>query len=58
MLGSHTAVEEAVYAISWNHQIAGLTYPGDVPFIQTVLAGLRHSLLKPIVKKEPIMSIS
>ena len=55
--GSRSAVEEAVYAISWIHHMAGLPSPSDSPFIQTVLAGLRRSLAKPTVKKEPITAV-
>ena len=51
---SRSAVEEAVYSISWIHQMAGVSSPADDPFVQTVLAGLRRSLAKPAVKKEPI----
>ena len=51
--GSCTAVEEAVYAIAWTHQAAGLTSPADDPFVQTVLAGLRRVLALPTVKKQP-----
>jgi len=46
-------VEEAVYALTWVHQAAGLPSPSDDPFVQTVLAGLRRTLALPTVKKRP-----
>ena len=52
--GSRSAVEEAVNAASWAHQIAGLDGIGQSPVIKTVMAGLQRSLAKPKVKKEPI----
>ena len=51
--GSRAAVEEAVYALAWIHQAAGLASPADDPFVQTVLAGLRRRLAVPTVKKRP-----
>ena len=54
---SHSAVEETVYAISWIHQMAGVSLPSDDPFIQ-ILAGLRSSLAKPTVKKECITCVA
>lgn len=54
--GSRAAVEEAVYALAWIHQAAGLPSPADDPFVQTVLAGLRRVLALPTVKKRPVTS--
>ena len=51
---SRASVEEAVYAITWIHEMAGLTSPAANPFVQTVLSGLRRSLSQPVAKKEPI----
>ena len=51
---SHASVEEAVYAITWIHEMTGLTFPAANPFVQTVLSGLCCSLAQPVVKKEPI----
>ena len=50
---SRATVEEAVYALTWVHQAAGLPSPSDDPFVQTVLAGLRRILALPAVKKRP-----
>jgi hypothetical protein len=39
---SKAAVEEAVYALSWLHQVGGLQpVVGTSPLVQTTLAGLR-----------------
>ena len=51
---SKAAAEEAVYAISWAHNLAGLSSPTEMPLVQTTLQGLRRLLAKPIQKKEPI----
>ena len=51
---SKAAVEEAVNAISWAHQLAGMAPITTAPFVRTVLAGLQRQLAKPIQKKEPI----
>ena len=54
--GSRASVEEAVYALSWIHEAAGLPSPINDPFVQTVLGGLRRMLASPTVKKQPITS--
>jgi len=41
-------------ALSWVHAICGLDNPSTHPFLKTVLEGLRHSLAKPVIKKEPV----
>ena len=51
--GSKAAVEEAVYAISWAHSMAGMPSPTADQFVQIVLAGLKRYLAKLIIKKEP-----
>ena len=51
---SRAAVEVAVNAISWAHQMAGLQPISSSPFLRSVLAGLQRQLARPIVKKEPI----
>ena len=58
LTGSRASVEEAVYALSWIHEAAGLPSPIDDPFVQTVLGGggLRRMLASPTVKKQPITS--
>ena len=48
---SKAAVEEAVNAISWAHQLAGMAPITTAPFVRTVLAGLQRQLAKPIQKK-------
>ena len=48
--GSRASVEEAVYALSWIHEAAGLPSPINDPFVQTVLGGFvgcwHHPLLR------------
>ena len=51
---SKAAVEVAVNAVSWAHQMAGLEPISSSPFVRTVLAGLQRQLAKPKTKKEPI----
>lgn len=51
---SKAAVEVAVNAISWAHQLAGIAPISSAPFVRTVLAGLQRQLAKPKQKKEPV----
>ena len=51
---SKSAVEEAVHAISWVHQISGLPSVTESPFVRSALAGLQRKLAKPKTKKEPV----
>ena len=51
---SKAAVEEAVHALSWLHEVAGLEPVGSVPIVQATLNGLRRVLAKPKTRKEPI----
>ena len=51
---SKSAVEEAVNAIGWLHQTAGLPSIAESPFIRAVLSGLQRKLAKPKVRKEPV----
>ena len=51
---SRASVEEAVNAISWAHQLAGLPPISSSAFVRATLAGLQRKLAKPKVKKEPI----
>ena len=48
--GSRASVEEAVYALAWIHEAAGLSSPINDPFVQTVLGGFvtcwHHPLLR------------
>ena len=47
--------EEAVYTISWAHNLAGLLPPMETPLVQITSQGLQRLLAKPIQKKEPII---
>ena len=49
-----TAAEEAVHALSWLHEVAGLESVGSMPIVQATLSGLRRVLAKPKTRKEPI----
>ena len=51
---SKAAVDEAVNAISWVHELSGLPSVAGSPFIGAVQAGLQRMLAKPKAKKEPI----
>ena len=53
-IGSEASVDEAVNAVSWAHQLAGLAPVAQAPFVHTALAGLHRQLAKPKHKKEPI----
>eukprot|EP00731_Ephydatia_muelleri_P008531 Em0004g869a len=50
---STSAIEEAVNALSWLHQAAGLQPVSGAPLVQAALAGFRRILAKPRVRKEP-----
>lgn len=51
---SKSAVEEAVNAIGWVHQLSGQPPIAASPFVRATLAGLQHTLAKPRIRKEPI----
>ena len=51
---SKSAVEEAVNAVGWVHQLAGHPPIVASPFVRATLAGLQRKLAKPKVPKEPI----
>ncbi|KAL5496815.1 hypothetical protein EMCRGX_G013175 [Ephydatia muelleri] len=51
---STSAIEEAVNALSWLHQAAGLQPVSGAPLVQAALAGFRRILAKPRVRKEPV----
>ena len=53
-LHSWSAVQEAVNAIGWIHQLSGLEPVTQSPFVQATVAGLKRSLAKPKVRKEPV----
>ena len=50
-LHSWSAVQEAVNAVSWVHQLSGRDPVAQSPFVQATLAGLKRILAKP---KEPV----
>ena len=51
---SRAAVEEAVYALAWAHDLAGVVSPTTAILVQATLQGLRRMLAKPVQKKEPV----
>ena len=51
---SKSAVEEVVHAVSWLHQMAGLSSIAGSPIVQATLGGLRRELAKPKKRKEPV----
>lgn len=51
---SKSAVEEAVNAISWAHQMAGVPSPTESTFVKSAVQGLQRKLAKPVVKKLPV----
>ena len=51
---SRSAVEEAVNALSWAHQLAGQPSISASAFVRATLAGLQRKLAKPKVRKEPV----
>ena len=53
-LSSKSAVEEAVNAIYWLHQLAGQEPISQSPIVKTTLAGLQRQLAKPKKRKEPV----
>ena len=53
-VGSRTAVEEAVNAVSWLQQLSGQTSVAESPLIKATLAGLQRQLAKQTTKKEPV----
>lgn len=53
-LQSWSAVQEAVNAVSWVHQLSGLEPVTQSAFVQATVAGLKRKLAKPKAKKEPV----
>ena len=51
---SKSAVEEAVNAIGWVHQLSGRPSLTESPFVRATLSGLQRKLAKPKIRKEPI----
>ena len=51
---SKAAVEEAVYSMTWAHNLASVSSPAGSLLVKTTLEGLRRALAKPVSKKEPI----
>ena len=52
--GSRSAVEEAVNAVGWIHQIAGYPTVTNFSFVRMILEGLQRRLARPKVRKEPV----
>ena len=50
---SKSAVEEAVNAIGWVHQLSGRPSLTESPFVCATLSGLQRKLAKPKIHKEP-----
>lgn len=48
---SKSAIEEAVNALSWLHQVSGLPPVSGLPLVQAALAGHRRLLAQPNVRK-------
>ena len=53
-LQSWSAVQDAVNAVSWVHQLSGFEPIVQSPFVQATVDGLKRRLAKPKVKKEPV----
>ena len=51
---SKAAVEEAVNAANWMHELAGIPIVGAAPIVSVTLNGLRRMLAKPVAKKAPV----
>ena len=49
-----SAVEEAVNAVGWIHQLSGIPPISGSSFVRATMDGLRRKLAKPKVKKEPV----
>ena len=56
MLESKCPAEEAVNALNWVHNLAGVASPAANPFIRATLEGIQRMLARPTRKKEPITS--
>ena len=53
---SKSAVEEAVNAVGWVHQLTGYPAVSGSPFVRIVLEGIQRKLAKPKVRKELVTS--
>ena len=51
---SRAAVEEAVNAVGWVHQLGGQQPIAASPFVRAALEGFQRMLAKPKIRKEPI----
>jgi hypothetical protein len=51
---SASTINEAVYAISWAHKLAGLADPCRSDLVKTIREGSIRSVGRCVVKKEPI----
>lgn len=52
--GSKAAVIEAVSAVAWAHQLAGVASVSDHPLVKATVAAMRRALAKPVNRKEPV----
>ena len=55
--GSKSAVEEALNAAVWVHQISGLQNISLNPLLRAVVGGLQRKLARPKCKKQPITQL-
>ena len=53
-MGSNSAVEEAINALNWVHNLAEVQSPTHSPLVQVTAEGLRRSLARPVQKKTPM----
>jgi hypothetical protein len=53
---SASTINEAFYAISWAHRLAGLADPCEPDLVKTIREGSIRSVGRCVVKKEPITS--
>ena len=51
---SSSKIEEAVYAISWAHKLAGLPDPCSSSLVTSTREGSKRITSRPVIKKEPI----
>ena len=52
--GSVVAVQAALNAVCWIHQLAGFPPPSSSGFVRATVAGLQRQFTRPKVRKEPI----
>ncbi|KAK3099168.1 hypothetical protein FSP39_000438, partial [Pinctada imbricata] len=52
--GSVSKINQAIYAITWAHQIAGEDNPCETFMVKSVVEGAKRQLSKPVDKKDPV----